>query len=525
MVGRVLQNPRVAVGFRAAPMPAWRRQSYSSRSASTGLVVVEEPDAAYAAPMTRPDATQAILAGLTARQREVLELMVTGVTNAELARLLGISAHTVKAHISDLLRALKVANRTEAVGLIQQARAQSAAPRYIQAAPAIAVLPFLAGSSPDQLRFAEAVADDLITRLGRRWFPVIARCSSFNAGGPNWGATQLGENLGAQYLVEGSLQRSGNRVRLNARLIEAASARCVWSDTLRCENADLFQMQEELAGALVSGLSMQVIEHLAELSGAKTCSTFTAWESAASAMWHYWKGTPQDNQVARVQAAHALTQDSHSRLALYCLALTHHRELVEQWNVATSQAIDGLSTAAQRFRDAWPRDPWAHIASGYSCVFAGDRFGAGEHLRSALAGEPSSARAHLLYGQVLAMGNETLSAVNHIETAIRLSPRDPELWAMECAMALACFVAEEYERAVLWATRSVRERGEAGVAHGVLASSYALLGERPLAKQHLSELKRVQPGFSLGRFGYMLASTEPSIAARYLAGLRKAEEA
>lgn len=178
---------------------------------------------------------------------------------------------------------------------------------------------------------------------------------------------------------------------------------------------------------------------------------------------------------------------------------------------------------SQRFVALWADDTWAGLMAAYAAVYRGEREHALQLIEAAVAREPSLLGGRSLYGQLLAMDGRSEEAVSELSRALRLSPCAPDRWVYECVLALAHFAGENYVEASQWAERSAASSsGTGAMAYGVLASSFAQLGEVEPARRAASTFRVLQPKFSSARFQPMIASTRPEIAARYLDGLQRA---
>jgi len=458
-----------------------------------------------------------LIENLSAREREVFELMCKGLSNADIGDALGVKLTTVKSHVTQILNKLEVTNRTEAVGLFHEASAPSEA-------PAIGVLPFICeGNDAERRTLAGGLADDLISRLSRRWFPVISRCSAFSLSGTPDAATAASA-LGAEMLVEGSLRELGTRLRLNVRLLEVKTGRVLWSDSYDTPSTNTFDVQDQVCGAILDAVCDSMILHLAKNQSHIPTPKLQPWQLAVRGMWHVWRGDAEGCNTALQLFDLALADDAALRLAHYGRVLVHQRALVEQW-VEPVRALARLRETVARFLQIDDRDPWAMLADAYVHVYKGEPIIALARLEDCLQREPSSVRAYSLLGQVLAMDAQTVRARSCIERAMRLSPRGPELWSYECAMALTHFVDEAYEEAVRWATRSTRHQGAGALPFGVLAVSHAHMGNKVEAGEAFGRFHVLQPKFSEATFRPMISSTRPDIAARYLEGMRRAAAA
>lgn len=460
------------------------------------------------------------LAALSSRERQVFELMVKGLANADIASALAISLNTVKTHVTNIIRKLDVTNRTEAVGLTSRREAA----RKQSDAPAVAVLPFVVHSTDplDNLR-ADAIVDDLINMLGRRWFPVIGRCSVLSVHNRwNDGLVAAAAALSARYLVEGSIRPTDRTVRCNMRLIDAHTHRVLWSTQVSSDYQELLSAEQEFVSAIASAVSTAVVEHEARAAAQLAVPLLKPWELSARGMSAFWQGGRDRHQEAQHYFQRALEEAPDLRLAHYGLALTYQREVIEQWGDSVDGSCAALGQATDRFLGQHPSDPWAHLMRGYVATYDGSREDAIASVRRTLDQEPSSVRGRSLHGQLLAMAGRSDEAVVEINAALRLSPHAPDRWSQECVMALAHFAGRRYELAVEWAKRSLDTRKVSSMPFMVLASSYAHLQAMPEARRALEEAKRVHSTYSSGEFQRAMSSTDPEIAARYIEGLQRA---
>lgn len=464
---------------------------------------------------------EASLECLSSREREVLELLGKGLSNQEAAVILGLSVNTVKAHVANLLRKLEVSNRTEAVGLATAARgAPSAQSRDI---PAIAVMPFRSESqTPEELRQSDGIVDDLITRLGARWFPVIARCSTYALHNKQSSdAREIGTLLRARFLVEGDYRSFGKKLRLNVRLVDAENGRIIWAQGYDRSIDDLFEVQFELSACIVHAVAGAAIEFVAGETESLPSPSLAPWELAVRGLSLFWKGTSAKNREARQVFESALEQEPNLRLALYGRGLSYQRAVVEQWEDPRTSVLH-LHRAAHAFNEHYPDDAWARLISAYAAVYSADAQGAEDNVKRALVLEPSSLRGRSLHGQLLAMRGEVPGAVEQLEMALRLSPFSPARWTVECALALAYFAAEDYATCIPWAERAAKAENAGVMPFGVLASSLAHLGDQRAASRAMTQVVERNPSFTTDQFRPMVASTRPDIAERFIAGLTKA---
>jgi TolB-like protein len=422
-----------------------------------------------------------------------------------------------------VLRKLDASNRTEAAAMhpVQPQERPSAAPVERTDPPAIAVMQLRCPESdPLTRQLADGIVDDLITRLSRRWYPVIARCSTFSfAPGDGMDARAIGTQLGARYLVEGSLTQFGSQLRLSVQLVDVALGHIVWSQLYDRPATKVLELLDELSQAVLEGVYIAAVTHVASKLTEIGTGRLQPWQTAICGMWYFWRGTAQHNLRARALFADALAAEPEQRLALYGSALTYQREIYEQWSLDPRASVDGLEAIAKTFIGRWPDDAWALLMTSYSELYRGRRQSALESVQRAITSEPSLLGGRSLYGQLLAMDGQAAPAVVELQKALVLSPCTPDRWVHECVLALAHFAGENYDEAVRWGATASRSSRAGAMAHGVLASSYYFLGDRESARNAARRFKELAPSFTNDRFQPMIASTRKEIAARYLEGL------
>jgi TolB-like protein/Flp pilus assembly protein TadD len=388
---------------------------------------------------------------------------------------------------------------------------------------AIAVLPFeaIGGGAPEQA-FADGLVEDLISRLGGSWFPVIARGSSFSFRGQSSSAREIGRLVGARYLIEGSVRRDGRRLRITARLVESESGRQLWASTHDAEYREALALQDRLTAELVAALGGQVLaaEELRALCGSG--SDLDGYELALRGVWHFHRRTQEDQRAARALLLRALEHDSRLPLAHYFLVLSLQHDLLNQWSPDPGATCEQLRAHAEQFERAAPGNPFMYVAMAYSCIAHGERDEAIARLEQALALDPNSVFAHSLYGQALAMAGRADAGIHELGLALRLSPRDPESWAILATTGLAHFAAGRYEEAVRWAERAVRDRPQIPFCHAALAASLAMAGDLEAARRAFARMRKLKARMSSEALAPLLASTETEIGARYAEGLRRA---
>jgi TolB-like protein/Tfp pilus assembly protein PilF len=390
--------------------------------------------------------------------------------------------------------------------------------------PAIAVLPFdnLSGD-PEQEYFADGIAEDLITRLSAcREFPVIARNSSFIYKGKPVDVKQVSRELGVRYVVEGSVRRVGDRVRVSAQLIDATTGAHVWAESYDRELRDIFAVQDEITKAVAASMSPELWRAEQERAAHKEPRDLGAWDCLQRARWHLFQNTSEDFAKALELYQRATELDPQFALAFAGLAMAHRLDLGFQWTDSPERSVGELARAAERAVALDPSSGTAQVALGIAHTVTGQQEKAIAALELAVRLNPSSASAYGWLGTALATTGRSDQGIANLETAMRLSPKDPLMWVFLFQMAFACFSAERYEEAIDWTEQSLQRRPDWAGSYRVLAASHAHLGQLEEARAALDESLRRQPDFSSSTWQMSISSADPDVRDRYVDGLRRA---
>jgi adenylate cyclase len=391
-------------------------------------------------------------------------------------------------------------------------------------APAIAVLPFenLSGD-PEQEYFADGIAEDLITRLSTAgWgFPVIARNSSFVYKGQAVDVKQVSRELGVRYVVEGSVRKAGERVRISAQLIDAVTGAHVWAETYDRQLRDIFAVQDEITQAIVGSINPALREAEVARVAHKEPRNLDAYDLAMRGWWHWFKFTEDENTKARSLFKRAIELDPQSSGAFMGLAYTHWNDMAFQWSDTPAHSTAELMRAARRSVELNANDASAQVILSLAHLRARQPDEMVAAAERAIELDPGHAVAHAWLGGFLASHGRLEEGLASAEKAIRLSPRDPYLWFYFYRLAGVHFNARRYQEAVEWDRRSIRGNPRFPYSRATLAAAYAHLGRLDDARAEVEELLRVQPGFSLA-FMRESSVSDPEYRDHYLDGLRKA---
>ena len=364
--------------------------------------------------------------------------------------------------------------------------------------PAIAVLPFINMSDdPEQEYFSDGISEDIITALSKlRWFFVIARNSSFTYKGKAVHHKQIAEELGVGYLLDGSLRKDGDRVRISAQLYEVATGTQLWAERYDREIADVFTVQDEITDAIVAAIEPQLYAAENFRARRKPPENLDAWDLVMRALWHFWRVTADDNREAQRLLEQAVAIDPNYAQALAVLSVSHMFGAQMGWQEAAVVTPIAERCAVTAMR-ADGEDPWAHFALG--CAYArGPRIvDALAAFETALRLNPNFALALGFFGLVLSWAGRWREGAEAARRTMRLSPRDPFSPIYSTIAGYAAYVERDYAEAIRLTRIGARQRSDFVGAWRVLAAAAGMAGEPELAGEALAELRRTLPNVSI----------------------------
>jgi TolB-like protein/class 3 adenylate cyclase len=392
--------------------------------------------------------------------------------------------------------------------------------------PSVVVLPFdnLSGEA-DQSYFADAVVEEITATLSRvKDFFVIARNSAFSyKGRAGVDIRQIGRDLGVRYVVEGSVRRVGERVRITAQLVETETGSHIWSNRIDGAVADLFDLQDRMAAEVAGAIQPSIRRAEVERARKKRPDMLAAYDLVMRAFPHLWAHSPTDNAEAISLLNRSLQLDPDYALAASLAAWAHGQQVVYNWAEDFTEDRQSarrlIETAVRTIGD----DPTALTALGSAIMMLGlDVPQAAALADRALALDPNHAWAWMRrgWGQVY-LGNpeEALAA---FERSMRLSPMDPFAFNVHIGVGLAHFAAGRPQQAITWARRAMSERPGITWPWRDLAAYYADQGDLASARDAAERFIRTQPDITVARVGDALRFMYPSLLARYLQGLQLA---
>ena len=392
--------------------------------------------------------------------------------------------------------------------------------------PSIAVLPFVNMSDdPEQEYFADGISEDIITALSRfHWFFVIARNSSFSYKGTSPDIRNVAKELGVQYVLEGSVRKGGNRVRITAQLIDATRGNHIWAERYDRDLHDIFAVQDEITEAITGAVAPSFIAAEARRASAKAPENLDAWDLVMRGNWHLWRLTRADVEEAKQLFQEAIAIDPDSYMAHGGLGIAY--PLAAGMGLAECEMDESREEgfkAARRAVALNDQDAQAHISLAMVLsICALDNSAALVSCRKALDLNPNFAFAEGLMGLVQAHLGDYDEANLHLDKATRLSPRDPALPWLGLARVIAPLVAnlpEEYLDRAKELTDTATEFA-AGWRH--VAAAYMMQGRLEEAKAAIAQVLRLNPDDSLEAVRRSIPISNPDVREQFLAYLDKA---
>jgi TolB-like protein/cytochrome c-type biogenesis protein CcmH/NrfG len=389
--------------------------------------------------------------------------------------------------------------------------------------PTIAVLPFVNMSDePAQEYFSDGITEDIITALSKlRWFFVIARNSSFSYKGRAVKIKELAEELGVDYLVEGSVRKDRERVRITAQLIDVATGSHIWAERYDRDVASVFAVQDEITEAIMATIEPQLYVAETVRARRKAPENLDAWDLVMRALSHYWRMTRDDNLAAQKLLEQAIAIDPDYAQALALLAVSRIFSTHMGWEDAQAAAQFAERAGLTAIR-ADSNDPWAHFALAAAQSYLGRMEDSLATYETTLRLNPNFSLARGCYGLVLAWVGRSREGAEAARRALRLSPRDPFSAIYYGAAAYAAYVERDYAEAIRLCREGIRMRNDFVGAYRVITAAAGMAGETELASTMLQELRRVQPNISLAWCARQLPLRVAEDRERFLEGLRRA---
>ena len=388
--------------------------------------------------------------------------------------------------------------------------------------PSIAVLPFKAiGGDPGPLNLGDGLAENIIASLSKipRTF-VIARNSAFTYRGKAVEVRTLARELGVRYVLEGSVQAFGARVRITAKLVDAATGYHLWSETYDRAVDDMLALQDEITLNVVTALQIELTQ--GELARVRRRGTqnLKAWLLISQSFEHFMDFTREGNERARKLAEEALALDPRYPDAHVRLARTHLLDFQTGWAASRDESLKRSVELARRALELDPDYPDTYVLLGDIYLFLHQHEAALAAVRKAVALSPSHSLAKANLGMILTYAGEPELAIARLKEAMRLSPVYPDWFLGE--LGRAYFQAGRYGEAADVLNRRLQLSPESGEALVLLAAAANAAGRPEEAKRALAKFLEPRPGYTLEQYAAGEYYKNPEDLQRVLDALRKA---
>jgi TolB-like protein len=388
--------------------------------------------------------------------------------------------------------------------------------------PSIAVLPFNNMSNEsEQEFFADGISEDIITELSKfRTFFVIARNSSFAFKNEQLTVRDVGVKLGVRYVVEGSVRRAGNRVRITAQLIDAIEDKHIWAERYDRDLEDIFAVQDEVTEAIVTAIEPQLATTERQRARRKPTENLDAWECYQRGLWYMFGYARTDQALHYFHRAIELDPEFGSAYA--GIAYTYAIQILLGASINREEDLKLGVSAAETAISIDQTDPFAHFAQGRISIFNGDHEKAIVSFNRAISLNPNYALAHFGLAHGLWHAGRAAEALAHHDEAIRLSPHDPILWAFLASKAIALIMVERYEEGIAISREAQRNHDSHLFGYLAEVSGLGILGREKESADALERLKKVQPDISIDFVEQSLPMAISETKDRFLQGLKLA---
>jgi TolB-like protein/class 3 adenylate cyclase len=392
--------------------------------------------------------------------------------------------------------------------------------------PSIAVLPFTNMSGdPEQEYFADGMVEDIITALSRfRQLFVIARNSSFIYKGRAIDVKHAGRDLGVRYILEGSVRKVANRVRITGQLIDAVTGAHLWADRFDGGLEDVFDLQDRVTTSVIGAIAPKLEQAEIERARRKPTENLDAYDNFLRGIASVNEWTKDGFSEGLRLFYRAIELDSNFASAYGMAAWCYVRRKSDGWMTDIAKEVAETRRLVRHAAQFGKDDAVALSRAGFALAFVvGDVDDAAELVDRALVLNPNLAAAWYFSGRVRVLQNQTELAIEHEARAMRLSPLDPLIFLMQYGTALAHFVADRYNEASTWGEKAIRQNQNFLPAVRIAAASNALAGRPAEAQKLVARLRDADPSLCISSLKDRIDPFQRARdSAKYVDGLRKA---
>jgi adenylate cyclase len=388
--------------------------------------------------------------------------------------------------------------------------------------PSVAVLPFEnLSSDPEQEYFSDGITEEIITALSRipRLF-VIARNSTFTYKGKPVRIKKVAEELGVRYVLEGSIRKAKDRVRITAQLIDALKGQYLWTERYDRHLNDIFAVQDEITKNIITAMQVKLTEGELARVAAKGTNNLDIYLKCLQANESINRVNMESVALGKQLAEEVVALEPKYAWGYYTLGKAH---LVEVWVGVSKSPIQSITRAMELFQKALALDETCAEAHGrigflYSMIGKHDK-GVAEAEQAVLL-NPNSALAHLMLGKTLIFAGRWEESIPEYKQALRLNPIPPNIYYYSLGLSY-CYTGQ-YDEAITWCEKAVHKEPDSLVARIMMTVVYSLSGRDEQARAEGEEVLRIQPKFSLERFKKQVTYKNPDDRERLIGALRKA---
>jgi TolB-like protein/cytochrome c-type biogenesis protein CcmH/NrfG len=387
--------------------------------------------------------------------------------------------------------------------------------------PSIAVLPFVNMSAdPEQEYFSDGLTEDLITDLSRiSSLFVIARNSVFTYKGRAVKVEEVSNELGVRYVVEGSVRKAGNRVRITAQLVDARSGGHLWAERYDRDLGDIFALQDEVTQEIVSTLAVKLTADERKSMASAPTDNVEAYDYRLRGSEYFARATKEANAQARQMYEKAIELDPGFSIAYVDLGWTYVSDWTFQWS-QEPQALEKASELAQKALLLNDSLPGAYLLLGSVCAWRKEYDDGVTALEKALTLDPNDAESYAALARIYAFSGKPKDALGFMEKAIRLNPAHPSWYSN--VLGMAYFTMEADDKATMAFKQAVHLNPNLLPPHIFLAAIHSRRGNNEAARTEVAEVLRISPDCTSERFAEFFPIGDQAIMAQVLDSLRKA---
>jgi TolB-like protein len=388
--------------------------------------------------------------------------------------------------------------------------------------PSIAVLAFnnMSGDS-EQEYFSDGISEDIITDLSKlSEVHVIARNSSFTYKGKSVDVKQVGRDLGVRYVLEGSVRKAGNRVRVTGQLIDTANGAHIWADRFDRDLTDIFAVQDELTREIISALKVKLTPEQKDRLVRKSSIDIEAYNLFLRGREHAFINTRNGNIEARNLLGNAVTLSSDFAAAFALISFTHVNDYINGWADVPERALQLGLEIAERSVAMDAEEPQGHFAVAVALLFHREHDRALAAARRCIALAPNLAEGHMATAHILTYSGNGAAAVGAIENYMRLDPlyKDIALYFLaEARISLG-----QLDEAVAALKQRLERNPNSETSYALLAACYGHLGKTAESQAAWADVMRIAPEFSIERRRRILPFRNPDHFEYRIEGMRKA---